>query len=153
MICLGCGVDCKCQEPASFVTWPLEAAVSREALSTLQTAVLFFLTEPAEVDALSDTVMAELMNVANNIRAHLERDRKSTVSETYRPSQCPTPQKRCYDSRPAASNDALKWGQHPYKCECGYWHNSKQTPFQHASKVNSPGASADEFPAIDPMLL
>lgn len=152
MICLGCGMDCKCSEPASFVTWPLEAAVSREGLQYIAQAISFFNSEPVEWDNIPESAQAELLNVYNNIKGHLERD-EPIVIETYRPPQCPTPQKRRYHVKDHTRRDAMKFHMHPYQCECGYWHLSKLAPGQFADKVNAPGASADEFPAIDPMLL
>lgn len=94
-------------------------------------------------------VVTELNNIRNTILNMQER-------ETIRPEEvlplCPTPQKRKYSNFAHVKPFAAKWRQHPYRCECGYWHLSKQTPDEHAAKINSPAADANEFPAIDPLL-
>ena len=67
MICLGCGANCKCSEPATFTTWPLEQSLSREALADIETAIRAYLQEyyPKRPE--------ELENTANAICAALER--------------------------------------------------------------------------------
>ena len=97
----------------------------------------------------SDAVSTELMNVRNMIMNILERKPEAAVEEL---PICPTPSKAKYGDRKHAEPNAAKYHQHPYQCECGYWHLSKQTPTEHATKVNSPAASPDEFETIDPLL-
>lgn len=98
----------------------------------------------------SDAATAELLNIRNMILN--ARERGAPVEE-YTPPICPTPAKAKYANPEHALPNAIKWKQHPYLCACGYWHLSKQSPTEHASKINSPPASADEFDEIDPLLL
>lgn len=65
MKCLGCGGTCKCAEPATFPTWPLEQSLTREALEKVAMALEDFL--------LCHEEDAEIRNTANVIRSHLER--------------------------------------------------------------------------------
>lgn len=71
MTCLGCGgVVCQvCEDKSNALTklshWPLEVSVSRAALAEIETAIRLHNLAPAAIDA-------ELMNVANIIRAHLQ---------------------------------------------------------------------------------
>lgn len=67
MICLGCGDRCKCTDPATFPTWPLETSISREGLTDIEKAIRFYLLKK---DSRYD---AELENTANIIRNHLDR--------------------------------------------------------------------------------
>ncbi len=145
MICLGCGVNCKCKEPASFRYWPVEASLTPEAAEAAAEAIDFYL---AALDSSfhSEEARGELKNISNHIRSALGR-------EPERMPECPTPQKRKYSNAAHTTRDAQKFHMYAYDCACGYWHLSKQHPNEHAAKINAPGASADEFPTINPMLL
>lgn len=95
-------------------------------------------------------VEAELLNIRNAILNQAERE----TTPPWEPPLCPTPQKRKYSNLDHAHHDAVRWNQHPYECACTYWHLSKQTPTEHATKISGPAADADEFEAvtIDPLL-
>ena len=90
--------------------------------------------------------ICELENIRNVI---LNTQGREAEPEQYVPPICPTPDKAKYGDYDHSLPNARKYKQHPYHCECGYWHLSKQ----HSSKINSPPASADEFEAIDPLML
>lgn len=113
-------------------------AIGAETAAHLDLAIDVYLSGIADY---GQAWYGELQNIQNVIRNTQERE----------PPLCPTPQKRCYETRKAALPHAAKWHQHPYECACGSWHLSKQTPAQHAAKINSSPASPDEF--IDPLLL
>jgi hypothetical protein len=91
----------------------------------------------------------ELWNIRNAILNTQEREQPR---EEYTPPLCPTPDKAKYGDAKHAAPNAAKYRQHPYQCECGYWHLSKQAPAAHLAKINSLAAGADEFEAIDPLL-
>jgi hypothetical protein len=93
-------------------------------------------------------LLTELMNIRNAILNTQER----TSEPEYVPPICPTPDKRKYSNRDHASHDAKRWNQHPYTCECGYVHLSKQTEAEHAAKIDQAPASIDEFDEVDPLL-
>jgi len=104
-------------------------------------------------------LQCELENICNAILNTQEREcphgcdsKDNCVICTPAPI-CPTPDKRKYSNREHALPFAVKWGQNPYACECGYWHLSKQKAAEHAAKINSPPAGPDEFDSeIDPLL-
>lgn len=93
-------------------------------------------------------VQAELENIRNSILNHREREQEQ---EPLLPI-CPTPDKAKYASREHSHHNAIRYRQHPYQCECGYWHLSKQSGVEHTAKINAPAATADEFDPIDPLL-
>jgi lysyl-tRNA synthetase class I len=92
---------------------------------------------------------AELENIRNVILNTQERE----TQEEYVPPICPTPNKRKYSNREHALPFAAKWRQNAYECDCGFWHLSKQSGSEHKAKINSPPAAADEFDAVDPLML
>jgi hypothetical protein len=101
----------------------------------------------ADIQSDSEAAQTALWNIRNVIENTAER------REEYVPPICPTPGKRKYSNKDHTKADAAKWRQHGYRCECGYWHLSKQSATEHTSKINSPPADADEFDAIDPLML
>ena len=93
--------------------------------------------------------LTELENIRNAI---LNQQQRAPAPPQEKLPLCPTPQKRKYSNEAHARHDAVRWNQHPYECACTYWHLSKQTPEEHAAKISTPVASADEFEPIDPLL-
>lgn len=67
MICLGCGAKCKCQEPATFPTWPLEASLSHAALERIGAAIEDYLSGYTTRDPTG-----ELQNLVNVIQNFLD---------------------------------------------------------------------------------
>lgn len=131
-----------------FVTCPFCAGhekVSAEAADRIAGMIYDSMSGWPEDDPLK----VELDNIRNAILNAHEPERQ----EKYTPPICPTPYKAKYGDRNHSLHNARRYNQHPYQCECGYWHLSKQTPAEHGAKVNSPPADADEFEAIDPLLL
>lgn len=122
--------------------------VSDGALDAIESAIWEWLHIPRPE---SDTV-TEMWNIRNVILNALERT--SPVVPEYEAPICPTPGKRKYSNPEHAEPDAGRWHQHSYRCACGFWHLSKQTAAEHAAKINTSAASADEFDAIaiDPLL-
>lgn len=82
MTCLGCGgVVCQvCEDRARKVIemshWPLETSISRAALAEVETAIRLHNLAPAAIDA-------ELINLANIIRAHLQHHPAPVVQPFY----------------------------------------------------------------------
>lgn len=100
-----------------------------------------------------DPLYIELWNIRNTILNRAQREPWRDESATF--PICPTPAKRKYSNLAHIAPFAAKWRQHPYECECGYWHLSKQSSAQHRAKIEPSVASADEFDTIviDPLLL
>lgn len=117
-------------------------SISPEAAKSIELMIYRWL----ETNVVKDHLAGELENIRNAILNQQER----TVEEKL--PLCPTPQKRKYSNLAHATPDANKWRQHPYKCECTYWHLSKQSPIEHTTKINTPAATSDEFEPIDPLL-
>lgn len=73
MTCLGCGgIVCQvCEDKSNALTklshWPLEVSVSRAALAEIETAI-----RERDVPWATAALDAELENLANIIRAHLQ---------------------------------------------------------------------------------
>jgi hypothetical protein len=118
-------------------------AMSREAIENIASAIEVYLRDCM---FCSHEVQGELLNLANQLRGHLEREEEPDGTKLSLEPVCPTPQKRKYSNLEHAAHDAAKWHQHPYLCACTYVHLSKLAPGQFVDKVNAPGASADEFP-------
>jgi hypothetical protein len=139
----------------TILAWPLELNITDEGLAAVAQAIEYYLGnlynigKAAPPDDHPPEVLAELQNVVNHITSHLERP--PTVDD-YKPPECPTPQKQRYYHEAQAAINAMKWKQHVYKCECGYFHLSKLAPGMFTDKINSPAASADEFPDPTPTL-
>ena len=101
-------------------------------------------------NVVKDHLAAELTNIRNAILNQAERE---TTPPWEKLPQCPTPTKRKYSNLEHAHYDAVRWNQHPYTCVCTYVHLSKQTATEHAAKISTPPATADEFEdIIDPLL-
>ena len=130
----------------NFVQCPFCAgheSVSPEALADIAKAIQFY------IDKRGSWVDTELYNVMNDILNRKERE----TTPPWESPICPTPTKRKYSNLEHAHHDAVRWNQHPYTCVCTYVHLSKQTPEEHAAKISTPPATADEFEdAIDPLL-
>ena len=130
----------------NFIRCPFCAgheSISAEAAKSIELMIHRWL----ETNVVRDHLAAELENIRNAILNQQER----APPEEKLPL-CPTPQKRKYSNLEHAHHDAVRWNQHPYECVCTYVHLSKQTPTEHAAKINTPAASADEFEPIDPLL-
>jgi hypothetical protein len=135
----------------SFINCPFcfgHETVSSEAAALIEQAIHYELGERGS--ELSPKLIGELENIRNVI---LNTQERLEPVEEYTPPLCPTPAKRKYSNLAHAQPDAAQWRQHPYECACGYWHLSKQSTTEHTAKINSPAASADEFDAVDPLLL
>ena len=65
MICLGCGADCKCAEPAKFKEWPLGVSLTRAELEE----ILYLFDQANRHVPLSSGVE----NAANAIRSYLQK--------------------------------------------------------------------------------
>lgn len=134
----------------NFITCPFcsgHESVGAEAAGIIKEAIALHLHRWRAT--LPEHVIGELENICNVIDNTEERREPEYV-----PPICPTPAKRKYSNREHALPFAVKWQQHAYACDCGFWHLSKQTPAQHSAKINAPPASADEFErVIDPLLL
>lgn len=82
MTCLGCGgVVCQvCEDKSNALTrlshWPLEVSVSRAALLEVEALVRAGLQDNV---GYADNTYAELQNIANIIRAHLQHEPAPTV--------------------------------------------------------------------------
>jgi hypothetical protein len=136
----------------SFINCPFcsgHESVSPEAARLIREAIALHLHRWRST--LSDMLVTELENICNVIDNTAERQQVERYSEAL--PICPTPAKRKYSNREHALPFAVKWQQNAYECECGFWHLSKQTPAEHAAKINSPPASPDEFETVDPLLL
>lgn len=123
-------------------------SISAEAADRIKEAIERLLA----ADETLSQAQTELMNIRNAILNAQERAAQPILPK-YIPPLCPTPGKRPYVNREHALPFAVKWNQYEYECACGYWHLSKQSQSEHTAKINSPAASADEFEAIDPLLL
>jgi hypothetical protein len=114
-------------------------SISTEAATALATIIKHRLTGCGE-----SPVTTELWNIYNAIVNTQEREK---------PQPCPTPGKVSYSELTHAAQAAVRHKQHGYLCECGFWHLSKQTPTEHAAKINTLAAAPDEFESvIDPLL-
>lgn len=134
----------------SFVKCPFcsgHEAVSLEAAGIIRQSIALHLHRWRTT--LTDSAICELENICDVILNTQEREEPA---KEYTPLICPTPDKRKYSNLSHAQPDATKWCQHPYKCDCGFWHLSKQHPTEHKAKINSPAAGADEFDTVDPLL-
>jgi hypothetical protein len=145
----------------NFVQCPFCAGhetISAEAADAIAVLIRGYVHYAEEDNPLT----AELSNIRNAILNRRERV-SCGVTGHQTPGQCgncgnemmplcPTPQKRKYSNLTHAKPDAAQWRQHPYECACGYWHLSKQTSAEHATKINSAAADAEEFSDIDPLL-
>lgn len=84
MTCLGCGgITCQvCEDKSNALTtlshWPLEVSVSRAALIAVEEGIRMVL--PRGYPNTSPELDAELNNLANIIRAHLQHAPAPTVS-------------------------------------------------------------------------
>lgn len=113
-------------------------SVSPEAAHIIKEAIALHLHRWRTT--LPEPTICELENICN------------VIENTEQRMICPTPSKAKYTNREHALPFAVKWKQHAYECACGHWHLSKQTPTEHATKINSPPTSPDEFETIDPLL-
>jgi hypothetical protein len=134
----------------NFIKCPFCAGhevVSPEAAETIADMIQVWIDNDG--DPTGEDPTGELMNIRNAILNGQER-REQNPGEVV--PLCPTPKKRRYFSKDHTIHDATQWRQYAYLCDCGWWHLSKQRPEEHAVKINSPVAGADEFPGIDPLL-
>jgi hypothetical protein len=69
MICLGCGQDCPCLDPTSFVSWPLQESLEVEDLYFVESVLNSRGASPA------------IQNTANAIRAFLQKYEASIERE------------------------------------------------------------------------
>src|SRR5882762_2361820 len=126
----------------SFITCPVCAggeSVSPKAAKAIADMIDTWLSD---IGSSTPTPLdVELSNIRNAILNMRERENTPPGEE---PPICPTPKKRKYSNHRHAHPDAVRWRQHAYPCNCGYWHLSKQTPAEHAAKISIPAASADE---------